>query len=93
MKKLQQGDKLNLVKTGKNLKQIRKSHGNTQTELAEKIGCSQSYVTKIENGQTPMSLSTAIEICALYGLSIEQLIILNDEPIPKITIVNRVGTE
>ena len=86
MKKLQLGDSLNLVKTGKNVKRIRKSHADTQTDLAKKIGCSQSFIAKIENGQTSMDLSTAIKFCALYGLSLAQLIIVNDDPFPEVTI-------
>lgn len=86
MKKIQNGDVLNLVKTGENLRRIRKSHMETQTGLAEKLDCSQSYIAKIENGQISMPLSMAISICGLYGLYLEQLIIVNDDPFPKITV-------
>lgn len=86
MKKLQQGDTLNLVKTGEHIKRIRKIHMDTQIDLANKLNCSQSFVSKLEKGLISMTISTASEICALYGLSIEQLLIINEEDFPEITI-------
>ena len=81
MKKMQHGDTLNLVKTAKNLKKIRKSHNETQVQLALKLGCTQSTIAKFERGEIQLSLKIAVDICALYGLSMDELIVLNDEEI------------
>lgn len=86
MKALKIGDKLNAVKTAENLRRIRKAHGDTQVQLCEKLGCSQSFLSKIEKAQCIMSMDMAVNICALYGLSIDQLIIINDATIPEIQI-------
>ena len=40
----------------KNLRQIRRARGLSQVELAEKVGCSQAMVSKIEKGQANPTL-------------------------------------
>lgn len=44
--------KINKVKVGENLQQIRKSHGYTQEKLAEEIGCSSRYISDIEKNRS-----------------------------------------
>ena len=35
------------------VKEYRKAQGLTQAQLAEMVGCSQAYLSEIENGATP----------------------------------------
>ena len=37
-----------IVESGKRIKEMRKKAGLTQAELAEKLGISQSYISRIE---------------------------------------------
>ena len=41
-----------LKSIGKSLKEIRKAHNITQTEIAEHIGYSQESISHLENGKT-----------------------------------------
>jgi len=36
---------------GQNLREIRKAAGLTLAQLAERVGCDESYLSRIENGQ------------------------------------------
>ena len=87
MKALKSGDKLNAKKTAENLKRIRKANGDTQIELAEKLGCSQSFLSNVELAHASMSMDMVVDICALYGLRIDQLIVINDDPFPELRIM------
>lgn len=54
-----------------NLKQIRKAKGISQQELADKINCDRSYISKIENGHVSDSVSfnTILEICKALDIT------------------------
>ncbi len=55
---------------GQRIRKIRKAHGISQEELAEKIGISTTHMSHIETGNTKLSLpvfvalSTALDVCA-----------------------------
>ena len=57
----------------KNLKEARKTAGLTQTELAEKIGCTQKDVSRWENGKHNPSLEIAEKLARALGRTIEDL--------------------
>ena len=46
---------------------LRKAKKLTQTQLAEEVGISQSYVTSIENGKRRVPVWTAKKIAAALG--------------------------
>lgn len=46
---------MNEILTSETLKAIRKQKGMTQAEFAKKIGYSETYIRKLENGQLPMT--------------------------------------
>ena len=50
--------------------------GLTQTELAEKLGLSQSYYAYIENGKRNVFLDLAMRICNCLDLSLEEFVTL-----------------
>lgn len=56
------------------IKEKRKSYGYTQAEMAEQLGLSYSYYTKIENGLQTPSLDTLVRIAAALHLSMDRLI-------------------
>ncbi len=56
------------------LKQIRHDKGIRQTELAEKLGVPQSYVSKYEAGDRRLDLLELRQICDAMGISIYEFI-------------------
>lgn len=87
MRAYKYGDELNVKKTAENLRRIRKANGDTQIVLSKKLGCTQSYLSKIELAQAIMTLEMAVRICALYGIGLDQLIIINEESFPELRII------
>ena len=62
---------------GEKVKFYREAKGWTQAELAEAIGRDQSYVSKLEKGQTQSSIPTLRKIAAALGCPVAAL--LDDE--------------
>lgn len=52
------------------LRQIRLDSGLTQLQLAEKIGVTQSYVSKYENGEQRLDLIELEAVCKATGISL-----------------------
>ena len=59
---------------GKKLRQLRREQGLTLRKLAESIGKSESYLSRVENGQIDLSLSTLKEIADQLGRPIAHLL-------------------
>ncbi len=55
-----------------NIRTHREAAGLTQAELAEKLSCGQSYLSRIERG-AGVSLTTAHKFAQLLNCSIEDL--------------------
>lgn len=49
------------------LKEVRKSLGLTQANIAKQLGISESYYSQLENGKRRMSLVMAIKIASILG--------------------------
>lgn len=50
------------MKTGERIKTIRKSQGITQAKLAETLHISSSFMSRIENGSSSLTLDFVCEI-------------------------------
>lgn len=59
-------------KTGEKLRILRKQKGYTTREVGSRIGVTNSYISKIENGRIP-SLTTLKKLCELYDVEIATL--------------------
>lgn len=57
--------------TGKIIEHARKEAKMTQTELANKLGSSKSYISRVETGKTEPKVSTFYRIASALGFSIE----------------------
>lgn len=57
--------------SGQLIRDARKSEKVTQTELANRIGSTKSYISKIENGVMTPSVGTFYRIINALGLQIE----------------------
>lgn len=62
------------VIVAKNLTELRKSRGLTQSELAEKLKYSDKTVSKWETGDSLPDISVLAELAALYGISLDDLV-------------------
>lgn len=49
------------------LRELRKKKGWTQTEVAEKLGISVSYVKKLESGARGSTIKLAQKVATLFG--------------------------
>jgi len=56
---------------GKIIEQARKEAKLTQSELAEKLGSTKSYISRVETGRTEPKVSTFYRIAAALGYSVE----------------------
>jgi transcriptional regulator with XRE-family HTH domain len=55
---------------GRKIRQLRKQHNLTQTELSNRIGIQQSDLSRMEKGEYRVSLDNLFKILAEFGLSI-----------------------
>ena len=60
---------------GIRLKQLRKSKGNTQEELAYRINCSTTYISKLENGKSICSMERLFEISDVLQCDVSELLL------------------
>ena len=54
---------------GAKLKDVRKSMGLTQEEVAETLGLAPRYISDIERDKTKGSITTLINLCNMYKVS------------------------
>lgn len=64
-------DRYQLVKY---LKELRKAKGITQKELAQKMGCSQQGISKLEHYNNNTTLDTFLSYCHYLGIDVFQVI-------------------
>lgn len=70
----QQGDyRMDQLKIGKFIAELRKSKSMTQEEMAEKLGVSNKSVSRWENGRNLPDASLFEPICELLGISLTEL--------------------
>ena len=67
-------------KTMKNIiVQIRQERGIKQDELAKALGVSRQTISSLENGRYDPSILLAHKIAKLFGLSIEEVFLFEEE--------------
>ncbi len=59
---------------GSKLRQLRKSYGITQSELARQLGISGSAVGMYEQGRREPDSTTLLKICSFFGISSDYLL-------------------
>jgi transcriptional regulator with XRE-family HTH domain len=58
---------------GKTLRELRRSAGVSQRELASRVGVDFSYISKVENGRIPPpAADTIVRICEVLGVDPDQ---------------------
>ena len=62
-----------------NVKEIRTERSLTQTNVSEKAGITQAYLSQIENGKRSMSIVTAVKLANVFGVTLDELIKESEE--------------
>ena len=62
---------------------LRKEHGMSQSELAQRIQVKQSFLSAIENGRSPLPADKEQRILELFGLTSLQAYVKPDAPAPE----------
>lgn len=70
------------IEIANRLVQMRKAHGFSQEELAEKLGISRQAVSKWERAEASPDTDNLILLARLYGVSLDDLL-FTDDPIPE----------
>ena len=65
---------MDLVRIGKFLQEIRKEHGFTQEQLAEKIGVARRTVSCWETGSNMPDMDILIELSDLYSVDLREIL-------------------
>lgn len=65
---------LDYSKMGMRIRQVRKTKGWSQDELAKRCGISMSFLGHIERGTRIMSLETFVNICAALDTGADELL-------------------
>ena len=65
---------MNVCDFGSILKQLRKSHNLTQTELGSCIGLSKAVISKYENGMGYPTFDILIKIASYFGVTTDYLL-------------------
>ena len=61
-------------KLGHNIKNLRKQKGWTQSDLAQKMGCTQGIITAYENNLKQPSVDKIALLAKVFGVSIDELL-------------------
>ena len=61
--------------SGVRIQKLRKLHGLTQEQLAEKLNISVNYLGKLETGNYGGSIDLLIEIAETFGVTLDYLIL------------------
>lgn len=65
--------KISTIRIGKNIKELRKSYGYTQEQLAETIEVSTRYISDIEQNKAKPSYEVLIKICNEFNVGLNDL--------------------
>ena len=65
---------MDYYKIGQKIRKIRKAHGLSQEELAEKVNISTTHMSHIETGNTKLSLPVVVDIAAALEVRADDLL-------------------
>lgn len=65
---------MDYYKIGQQIRKIRKAHGLSQEELAEKVGISTPHMSHIETGNTKLSLPVFVDIANALQVRTDDLL-------------------
>ena len=78
---------------GNNIKRLREEKGLLQKEVASEVGLGVSHYSKIENEQREASVELLDKFSKFYGITIDQIVHMDEEVPTEITIEDKTTTE
>ena len=66
---------------GQRLRELRKEHGETQTDLGEVLGVYKTQISEVEKGNASTTVEKLALICQHYQISADYLLGLTDSPL------------
>lgn len=71
---------INMIKTGERIRRLRVDHGYRVRDLQKMIGLeSPQSIYKWERGENLPSIDNAIILAWIYGISVDELFVLDDD--------------
>jgi len=67
-----EGPTVRLRRLGMELRALREAAGLNSQQAAEELGCSQSKISRVETGKSPVSVRDVRDLLGLYGVTDEQ---------------------
>ena len=68
---------MDYYKIGQRIRKIRKAHGLSQEELAERVNISTTHMSHIETGNTKLSLPVLVDIATVLEVKTDDLLNYN----------------
>lgn len=68
---------MDYYKIGQRIRKIRKAHGMSQEELAERVDISTTHMSHIETGNTKLSLPVLVDIATVLEVKTDDLLNYN----------------
>lgn len=65
---------LNYKEIGLRIKTLRLKNNIYQTELAKKIGVSQTHMSNIESGRAGLTLENLVKMASIFGCGIDEIV-------------------
>lgn len=65
---------MDYYKIGQRIRKVRRAHGLSQEELAERINISTTHMSHIETGNTKLSLPVLVDIAAILEVRTDDLL-------------------
>ncbi|MBR7009091.1 MAG: helix-turn-helix transcriptional regulator [Ruminococcus sp.] len=78
MSAIEDRDSEKMLEIGEKLAAVRKARGLTQVQAAQKVGCTQSYLSSVENGKKAFSIGFVLRLISLYEVSYDSVFGEND---------------
>ena len=72
------------IKTANRLCELRKKHGLSQEDLADKLGVSRQAISKWERSESSPDTDNLIELSKIYGISLDELLNGDEETLEEI---------
>lgn len=74
-------NRVSLEYIGQRLREIRKTRGLSQQDVAERMGIPQSNLSRIENGKQRLNLTVLAGILSIYRVDMEDFFARDEEPL------------
>jgi transcriptional regulator with XRE-family HTH domain len=77
----------------KNLRELRKKQGLSQTALAERLGVHLTHVNRVEKGHVLPGLDFVVKAARILGVNVDALLAPGDDPLDPVRIEDREMSE